>query len=172
MCIYIFRPLPLELTAADEIVVLENMEVFKKNGFTIISKEEDSVGGEGRRPRLYLTTVPSSKNHVLGVNEVHELIFLLNQTTAPTSSSSSSGTKMRTTTTTTMRPSRVTALFASRACRMSVMIGDALSAREMGRVVRNLATLEHPWACPHGRPTMRHLISLLASERASRGNTK
>ena len=30
----------------------------------------------------------------------------------------------------------------------------------MKAVVRNLANLEQPWNCPHGRPTMRHLADL------------
>jgi len=49
------------------------------------------------------------------------------------------------------------AMFASRACRSSIMIGTALSQKEMDRIVRRLADVEHPWNCPHGRPTMRHV---------------
>ena len=30
----------------------------------------------------------------------------------------------------------------------------------LSAVVRNLANLEQPWNCPHGRPTMRHLADL------------
>jgi DNA mismatch repair protein PMS2 len=30
----------------------------------------------------------------------------------------------------------------------------------MQRILNNMATMDHPWACPHGRPTMRHLIDL------------
>jgi DNA mismatch repair protein PMS2 len=26
--------------------------------------------------------------------------------------------------------------------------------------VKCMAEMEHPWNCPHGRPTMRHLMSL------------
>jgi hypothetical protein len=58
------------------------------------------------------------------------------------------------------RLSRVSAMFASRACRKSIMVGRALDAKEMGRVLSNLGTLDSPWNCPHGRPTMRHLIDL------------
>ena len=58
------------------------------------------------------------------------------------------------------RLSRVVAMFASRACRMSIMIGTALSTKEMQRVLTNMATIDNPWSCPHGRPTMRHLFSL------------
>jgi DNA mismatch repair ATPase MutL len=53
------------------------------------------------------------------------------------------------------------AMFASRACRTSIMIGTALSHKEMERVVKRLADVDHPWNCPHGRPTMRHVGNIL-----------
>jgi DNA mismatch repair protein PMS2 len=86
------------------------------------------------------------------------------------------------------RLSRVSAMFASRACRSAIMIGTrgcdpltishrrglrthtgtvslyrtgtALSKKEMKRVLHNLTLLDNPWSCPHGRPTMRHLFDL------------
>uniref|UniRef100_A0A1A8N8Z4 PMS2 postmeiotic segregation increased 2 n=1 Tax=Nothobranchius rachovii TaxID=451742 RepID=A0A1A8N8Z4_9TELE len=51
-------------------------------------------------------------------------------------------------------------MFASRACRKSVMIGTALSVGEMKKLVVHMGEIEHPWNCPHGRPTMRHLANL------------
>jgi len=59
-----------------------------------------------------------------------------------------------------LRPSKVRAMLAMRACRGSIMIGRALSTERMVRIVSNLADLESPWNCPHGRPTMRHLMHL------------
>jgi DNA mismatch repair protein PMS2 len=53
------------------------------------------------------------------------------------------------------------AMFASRACRTSVMIGTALSQREMESVVQKLADVDQPFTCAHGRPTMRHVGNLL-----------
>ena len=58
------------------------------------------------------------------------------------------------------RPSRVRAMFASRACRTSVMIGTALAPRDMRKLVDHMAEIDQPWNCPHGRPTMRHLVNL------------
>ncbi|VDM48798.1 unnamed protein product [Toxocara canis] len=60
------------------------------------------------------------------------------------------------------RPTKLRKLFASRACRKSVMIGTALSTSQMEKIVRHLGELDHPWNCPHGRPTLRHLCSLAA----------
>jgi DNA mismatch repair protein PMS2 len=30
----------------------------------------------------------------------------------------------------------------------------------MKQIVSNMSDMENPWSCPHGRPTMRHLINL------------
>lgn len=59
-----------------------------------------------------------------------------------------------------VRLPKTRSMFASRACRSSVMIGDALGKTRMETIIRNLSTLERPWNCPHGRPTLRHLIDL------------
>ncbi|MCP4230109.1 MAG: DNA mismatch repair endonuclease MutL, partial [bacterium] len=45
-------------------------------------------------------------------------------------------------------------LFASIACRASVMAGDNMTAEEMAQLVRDLFACETPNLCPHGRPTM------------------
>ena len=50
-------------------------------------------------------------------------------------------------------------MFASRACRKSVMIGTALNAPNMRELVDHMGQIEQPWNCPHGRPTMRHLVN-------------
>lgn len=43
---------------------------------------------------------------------------------------------------------------------LKVMIGTALSVNEMKKLLVHMGEIEHPWNCPHGRPTMRHLINL------------
>lgn len=55
---------------------------------------------------------------------------------------------------------KVVAMYASRACRSAVMIGTALHPRDMQRIVARLEHVEQPWNCPHGRPTLRHLVDL------------
>ena len=59
-----------------------------------------------------------------------------------------------------LRPNKVRAMLAMRACRSSIMIGTALNHGQMSQIVRRLASLEAPWNCPHGRPTMRHVCVL------------
>jgi DNA mismatch repair protein PMS2 len=59
-----------------------------------------------------------------------------------------------------VKSSSLRQLYASKACRKSVMIGDALNVGEMKRIVTHLSEIEKPWNCPHGRPTMRHLVNV------------
>lgn len=57
------------------------------------------------------------------------------------------------------RPSRLREVMASRACRDAIMIGRELRKAEMERVLGNLASVNCPWNCPHGRPTLMKLLS-------------
>uniref|UniRef100_A0AAX7U2G4 Mismatch repair endonuclease PMS2 n=1 Tax=Astatotilapia calliptera TaxID=8154 RepID=A0AAX7U2G4_ASTCA len=131
-------PQKLHLTAVSENVLIENIEIFKGNGFEFLIDEDAQV-----MERVKLVSLPTSKNWTFGPSDIEELIFML---------SDSPGVMCR--------PSRVRQMFASRACRKSVMIGTALSVNEMKKLVVHMGELEHPWNCPHGRPTMRHLANL------------
>ena len=99
-------PQNLELTAANENVLMDNLDVFEKNGFKFVLDPSAPP-----THRVKLTSLPISKNWTFGKEDIDELIFLLTE----------AGEGQVT------RPSRVRAMFASRACRTSVMIGKALS---------------------------------------------
>ncbi|KAI5149310.1 DNA mismatch repair protein PMS2 [Enteropsectra breve] len=49
--------------------------------------------------------------------------------------------------------SKIREIMASKACRKSTMIGDALTLKEMRNILDNLSLLYLPWNCPHGRST-------------------
>ncbi|KAB5555454.1 hypothetical protein PHYPO_G00034430 [Pangasianodon hypophthalmus] len=131
-------PQNLHLPAVSETILIENLEIFKKNGFDFLIDENAPV-----MERVKLISVPTSKNWTFGPSDIEELIFML---------SDSPGVMCR--------PSRVRQMFASRACRKSVMIGTALNTSEMKKLVVHMGEIEQPWNCPHGRPTMRHLVNL------------
>lgn len=40
------------------------------------------------------------------------------------------------------------------------MIGKTLQKAQMEKIVRHMGSMDKPWSCPHGRPTMRHLYGL------------
>ncbi|XP_026190539.1 mismatch repair endonuclease PMS2 [Cyclospora cayetanensis] len=63
------------------------------------------------------------------------------------------------------RPSRVWEILASKACRSAIMIGDPLAPHKQVTILRRMAGLQLPFNCPHGRPTMRHLIDLCVADR-------
>ncbi|CAB3259709.1 unnamed protein product [Arctia plantaginis] len=131
-------PQQLELTGVNEQILMDNLDVFKKNGFTFEINEEALP-----TKRVKLITIPMSKNWIFGKEDIDELLFILRESPLEY-----------------CRPSRVRAMFASRACRKSVMIGTALSKTDMKKLVDHMAELEKPWNCPHGRPTIRHLVNL------------
>jgi len=43
---------------------------------------------------------------------------------------------------------------------IQVMIGTALNTSEMKKLITHMGEMDHPWNCPHGRPTMRHIANL------------
>lgn len=179
------RPLPLDLTAADELLAIENVEVLRDNGFEISIDEDDGDRLPSRR-RLKLVSQPISGNtnfdikgtvialgrHRLSFNCIYsldfeELLHLLRDRPV--------GQKKM------VRCSKTRSMFAMRACRKSIMIGTALNKAQMTsvgflqflilvrlnkltlpflQVVRHMGTMDLPWNCPHGRPTMRHLVNL------------
>uniref|UniRef100_A0A8D8JK48 Mismatch repair endonuclease PMS2 n=1 Tax=Culex pipiens TaxID=7175 RepID=A0A8D8JK48_CULPI len=139
-------PQPLELTAVNEMILMDSLEIFEMNGFQF---EVD--GGAEPTKKIKLVAKPFSKNWEFGKEDIDELIFML-QDAVPN---------------TVCRPSRVRSMFASRACRKSVMIGKALTVAEMRRLVTHMGQIEQPWNCPHGRPTMRHLVNLTMLEQTT-----
>ena len=97
----------------------------------------------------------SAIDRIFGKEDVDEMIFMLSEQggSAPAAGDCSRNSRH-------LRPSRVRAMYASRACRTSVMVGTALSVENMKRMLEHMSAMEQPWNCPHGRPTMRYLINL------------
>lgn len=122
--------------------------------------------------QITITTLPTSKNTVFNVDDFHELVQIvtdhLDMTEEEIEGKLQNNCSNKTTKKTEekgknlihkqiMRPKKVYQMLASRACRSSIMVGRALDAKTMRKVVSNLTTLESPWNCPHGRPTLRYL---------------
>ena len=145
------QPKRLDLTAVEEEIVIENQSALEKNGFIV---EVDDSGDEPIGGRCKLLSLPLSKEVVFGVRDLEELIVLLSETPAAGGSGHAGSTSY------VPRPTKVRKMFAMRACRSSIMIGKNLTEKQMVKVVRNMGTIDKPWNCPHGRPTMRHLMSL------------
>ncbi|KAL0948421.1 hypothetical protein HGRIS_011002 [Hohenbuehelia grisea] len=152
----LLQPQELQLTVADELVASENLDVLQQNGFEIasadVSPDDEDIGAEGRSYRLRLVAQPVSKGTVFDMKDLEEIIHLLRDRTRGEM----------------VRCSKARAMFAMRACRKSVMVGMPLNVKQMTAVVQHMGTMDQPWNCPHGRPTMRHLsdLALLSRGRA------
>jgi DNA mismatch repair protein PMS2 len=154
------HPHPLELTAVEEEIILANEHSLSANGFVV---EMDTTGTTSVGHRAKLTSLPMSKEVTFTPTDLEELIALIMDN--PSSSTSSIFTSTH-----IPRPSKVRKLLASRACRSSVMIGKTLKAVKMEEIVRHMGSMDKPWSCPHGRPTMRHLYGLDTWEAWSEGD--
>ncbi|AET40134.1 ATP-binding mismatch repair protein Ecym_5379 [Eremothecium cymbalariae DBVPG len=137
----LIKPQRIEMNVIDELLVLDNLELFRRNGFKINSNENNPPGS-----RIEVVSLPSSKQMVFKMDDFYELLHLLKECNGINKSR--------------IRCSKIRSMFAMRACRMSIMIGRPLNRRTMTKVIRNLNELEKPWNCPHGRPTIRHLMEL------------
>ncbi|PLW30354.1 hypothetical protein PCASD_16108 [Puccinia coronata f. sp. avenae] len=129
-------PKVLELTAVEEITVMDHLDMLELNGFGVQVDDSAPVGG-----RVRLVAQPVSGNTSWDVSDLEELLHLITERGSNE----------------VVRPSKTRRMMASRACRMSTMIGDGLTAKQMSRIVKQMGTMDQPWACPHGRPTMRWL---------------
>jgi DNA mismatch repair protein PMS2 len=149
----LLRPLRLELSPEEEVVASMHINIIRKNGFAL---EEDPHAPPGQH--FQLKAVPFSKNITFGVEDLKDLISTLTDSQGECSIIGS----YKMDTSDSVCPARVRAMLASRACRSSIMIGHALGRNEMQKVLEHLVDLKSPWNCPHGRPTMRHLVDLTA----------
>lgn len=141
----LIRPQTVELAPADELVAQEHIAQLRASGFVVWV---DASAPPGRR--LQLHALPASRDVVYSVSDLEELLVALRD--APRAQR--------------VHCAKTRALFASRACRKSIMIGSALELSRMRTVVRHMGEIEQPWNCPHGRPTMRHLTAVPARARA------
>lgn len=137
----LLAPLIVDLSAIEELIVIDNLCVFEKNGFKL-SIEEDGFKGT----KIQLLSLPVSKSTLFDVNDFYELVHLVKENQGINRDS--------------IKCSKIRSMLAMRACRSSIMIGKPLTKKTMSKVVRHLSSLDKPWNCPHGRPTMRHLMEL------------
>jgi DNA mismatch repair protein PMS2 len=131
-------PEKLELTALQQDIIIENLHIFEINGFIF------DISPNSTTQRIKLISRPYSKNYEFGREDIEEMTHLLHNSSANS----------------ICRPSRIRAMLASRACRKSVMIGTPLDRKSMFNLLAHMSLIEHPWNCPHGRPTIRYLQNL------------
>ncbi|EFN70759.1 Mismatch repair endonuclease PMS2 [Camponotus floridanus] len=137
-------PKPMNFSALSETILIEHQKMFEDNGFTFNINEQAELG-----KKIELIGMPVSGHWQFGQEDIEELVFLIRE----------AGNEIKEKH--IFRPSRVRQMLASRACRSAVMIGTALNTNEMHKLIMQMAQMQNPWNCPHGRPTIRHILSLL-----------
>lgn len=134
----------LNFPAADELLVIDRLADFAAGGYII---KHHPNRPPTRRLVLHVQPVFRGRGAFV-TDDLHEIVASIRHAAIKPGEP--------------LRPPRLRAILASKACRKSVMVGDPLTSSRMATIVGNLAKLKHPWTCPHGRPTMRHLCSLPA----------
>ena len=124
----LLSPKELVLNSSELLLLKQHQSILESFGFQFIEDND-----------IYLTVMPVINGVSLNENDLFEMLDKLeNGHFEPI-------------------PSKLRSKMASRACRTSIMIGDTLNKSEMAKIVHNLSTLNKPWACPHGRPTIKLL---------------
>jgi len=184
----LIMPMRLELPLTHEQTVINCAKVFEANGFRLKFDMEKPPGR-----RVSVTSLPVSDGFLFSKKDIDDLIYALEDSgydatgddddeddggeARTMKQKESTGSKLLSivghrscsfwgATNAFPRPQKVWSLLASRACRSAVMIGTPMRPKAMNDLVRSLGTLEQPWNCPHGRPTLRHLHDLSKVKRA------
>jgi DNA mismatch repair protein PMS2 len=152
-------PLTIETTAINEQLISDYLPIFEENGFKLRFNPEKPVG-----KRVEMLNQPYYKGVDFGAQDVNELTSLIaggveDDVIDNRTSKDYIMIKNQVKDRTFVLP-KLMATYASKACRTAVMIGTALEKTRMEKVVNQLADIEQPWNCPHGRPTLRHLLDL------------
>lgn len=125
---YLSPPIILSLTMQEAEMLNENMERFKRIGFEI-----EPFGGEEYAVRAIPDNMFSIAKKELLMEMIDEMADGIN---------------------TSMTPELVDEKIASMSCKAAVKGNSRMSVREAEALIGELLTLENPYHCPHGRPTI------------------
>lgn len=120
-------PVIITLSGSEENLFLENEAYFSKIGFTV-----ESFGGNEYALREIPYDLFSTSPKDLFLSVLEQLSKYTGKDT----------------------PELITGRIASMACKASVKGGMRISRQEMEALLDEMLTLENPYHCPHGRPTM------------------
>ena len=124
---FVSPPMVISLTRAEEAILEEFKSEFERIGFTI-----EPYGG-----REY--AISEITANLYGINEKELFLEMLSDLEDRGS----------------MQPSELIASkLASMSCKAAIKGGQKISFQEADALVSQLLTLENPYACPHGRPTI------------------
>lgn len=124
---FVSPPMVISLTRAEEAILEEFKSEFERIGFTI-----EPYGGR----EYAISEIPAN---LYGINEKELFLEMLSDLEDRGS----------------MQPSELIASkLASMSCKAAIKGGQKILFKEADALVSQLLTLENPYACPHGRPTI------------------
>lgn len=123
----IYPPILLTLNMQEEELLKKYMEYFEKLGFVL-----EHFGGK----EYSVTAVPANLFGLEGRDLMLELLDSLSEFRGRET------------------PQMITEKVASMSCKAAVKGNQSLSRQEIERLISELLTLENPYHCPHGRPTI------------------
>nr|CAD2162682.1 unnamed protein product [Meloidogyne enterolobii] len=152
----LFKAQLLNFGPMDFALLRDNLDLFNKNGFEFVFDdddcEEEDVQNDGdittttntiQNSSARLVALPNIVGHSFDKHDIDEILSMIAEMPGQLH-----------------RPRKVRSIFASKACRKSVMFGHPLSEFKMKQIIENMGKIEQPWNCPHGRPTIRHLCTV------------
>lgn len=125
---YITPPIVLDLSMQEAAVLTEYMDQFTRIGFEI-----ESFGGDS----YVIRAIP---DNLFGIAKKELFIEMLDGLTEGIHS--------------VKEPDIIDEKIASMSCKAAVKGNSALTASEVDTLIGDLLTLENPYHCPHGRPTI------------------
>lgn len=134
-------PILLTLTMQEQTILEKYSSYFQKLGFLI-----EPFGGNEYR----LSAVPST---LYGMDDKEAFITLLDHIGEDTEISD---------------PEKITDKIATTACKASVKGNQKLSPKEVEALMEQLMTLDNPYTCPHGRPTIISMSKIEIEKRFKR----
>jgi DNA mismatch repair protein PMS2 len=130
----LISPMVVDLSLTDFMVVEQNRGIFEDNGFKIKLESAE----ENNHFRVLIVGVPNVFYWRYDRSDFMDLLYLVanhaqffDELMVP----------------------KAKREIATKACRSSIKIGDPLEQALMKEVVAKMSTLNHPWNCPHGRPS-------------------
>lgn len=123
----LFPPVVISLTGQEEVILREYLEVFGRMGFEI-----ENFGGK----EICLRSVPVD---LYGYGEKEMFLAVLDEL--------ETGVNRQ-------NPRLVEEKIATMACKAAVKGNNRLSREEAEKLIDELLTLDNPYNCPHGRPTI------------------
>jgi len=129
----LISPVPLRLTPREASLLKENLPLFTRFGFEITGAGDISP----QKPPA-LTAVPALFNGPVSTGFFTDLLDKISET-------GFSGAGVY---------AHKTEAMAMAACKASVKAGDNLTEAEARGLIQKMLSLENPFTCPHGRPTI------------------